>query len=63
VYDCSTNALINLNNTALGDITVDLVGGNECVAYDEATDSFTQASGINTKSVRKETVYDTVSKK
>jgi len=41
VYDFDTNEAINITNTTkVGDILVDIVGGNECAYFDDELEAF-----------------------
>lgn len=51
IFDCDTNEKINITNQTADAIKVDLVGGDDCISFDENSNSF-HATGIKTTNTR-----------
>jgi len=58
VFDCDTNSEIKIANQTADAIKVELVGGDDCISFDESSNSF-HATGVVSKSTKEMTVYET----
>merc|ERR1712039_809884 len=58
VFDCDTNKEIVIANQTADAIKIDLVGGDDCISFDEGSQSF-HATGIKSTNTRQMTIYET----
>jgi len=57
IFDCDTNEQISIANQAADAIKVDLVGGDDCISFDEKSNSFHQ-TGIKSTKTKEMTIYE-----
>lgn len=57
MFDCDTNKEIKIANQTADAIKVEMVGGDDCISFDETSKSF-RATGIKAKSTKQMTIYE-----
>merc|ERR1712110_833679 len=58
MFDCDTNKEIKIANQTADAIKVEMVGGDDCISFDETSKSF-HATGVKAASTKQMTVYET----